>query len=129
MSYGSRGETDSLTKEAMNLMAQPGAEIALDRAKDVATKIKEFAQKGNYTIHMCAVTAGCLMTGSGVVSFMSEFFSLSPLHALIEIYVFCAGLISISLETAVTYEVSGLLERTCLPDMATAAGEWGHGDT
>ena len=55
-------------------------------------------EKGHWTVHKAAMLLGPLMVLSGLSSLLGTLFA--PLHFLIEIYIMCAGVVSLALETS-----------------------------
>lgn len=107
MSYGtntgkSKAQADVESKVAegamKELISKENVESATAFGKEKLAELKELVEKGHWTVHKAAMLLGPLMVLSGLSSLLGTLFA--PLHFLIEIYIMCAGVVSLALETS-----------------------------
>lgn len=80
-------------------------------------QLRKYAEEGNWTWKVLGFIAGLLMMANGVLSFLVELTSLSPLMAVLDIYMFCFGLICVLLEykeQALTQKYINIIRREAL---------------
>lgn len=71
---------------------------AIDLGKEKYYEMKKYAEEGNWTWRVAGFTSGILMMFISFFGFFSNLASLSPFNAILDIYIFCFGLISVALE-------------------------------
>jgi hypothetical protein len=62
------------------------------------TELKKYIEEGDYSWRILGGLAGLITVAFALMNFISNFFSLDALHAIINIYLFFGGLISVILE-------------------------------
>jgi hypothetical protein len=89
--YGSVSQSDIEIGKAIG-------QKALDVGKEKYNEMKKYAEEGKYSWRVAGFTSGILMMFISFFGFFSNLVSLSPFNAILDLYIFCFGLISAALE-------------------------------
>jgi hypothetical protein len=99
------GDKDDLGKygaiapmeDAKNFLNQHGHEI-VSYGRSKLLELKQYADEGEWTWKIAGFAAGAGIVVVSVLAFLSDFFGLSPVNAILDIYLIAAGTILAMLE-------------------------------
>ncbi|KAJ1393893.1 hypothetical protein B484DRAFT_459246 [Ochromonadaceae sp. CCMP2298] len=92
------GAYGSVDTEAATQFATKAGQMALANARIQLQNLKKYAEDGEWTWKMAGLLAGLLIMATSAFSLLSNFFSLSPFSALLDVYLFAFGAVSCILE-------------------------------
>lgn len=72
--------------------------VAVEYSKEKFVAMKKYAEEGDWTWRVAGCLAGILLMVSSFFAFLSNVFGFSPFAAILNIYLFCFGLIATFLE-------------------------------
>mmetsp|Transcript_6355 Transcript_6355/g.6571 ORF Transcript_6355/g.6571 Transcript_6355/m.6571 type:complete len:255 (-) Transcript_6355:46-810(-) len=84
-------------EEATNFAKEHGA-VLLDEARSKLREFQKICEDGRYTWKVFGLIAGILLVVNALLGFTSQVLSLSPLMAILNLYMLLFGLILIALE-------------------------------
>lgn len=86
-----------VNEEAKSLLKNKGG-LLMDYGKQKFLEMKKTAEEGNWTWKVAGFVAGLLMIVNSLLSFLSNFFGLSPFRAVLNAYLIVFGIIACLLE-------------------------------
>lgn len=107
----------SVSREEAQALIEQGAEIVLTEAAYRYKDLKEYAEEGHWTWKILGSIAGLAILTVSVFSFISNFFRLSPVGALLDIYLAAFGALACLLEfkhLSMTWEFRAIVHREAL---------------
>lgn len=111
------GNYGSVPSSEARLLLERTVDVALTEAAYKYKELKEYAEEGNWTWRVGGFIAGLSITTVSVFSFIANFFTLSPLGALMDVYLIAFGLLACALEfkhVAMTAEFRAAMHREAL---------------
>eukprot|EP01032_Pedospumella_encystans_P008822 gene8822-10434_t len=111
------GNYGSVSREEARALIEQGADVVLTEAAFRYKELKEYAEEGHWTWKVLGFIAGLFILTVSVFSFIANFFRLSPLGALLDIYLIAFGILACLLEfknVSMTWEFRTVMRREAL---------------